>query len=185
MRHLLATAASSAVLAALAGCGGDDEEFEPIPSRDAEALVAQLEQVAELTPARCGSATFQISQLEDKSARLPEGIDPDVRTAIDDGLGRLRELVEDECAEREEEDTTTTEEDEEPAETDTEPETETIPTETEVQPEPDPEPEPEPEEPEPVEPDPLEPPGGGDDGTPGGGQGGGQDGGAPAPGDAP
>jgi hypothetical protein len=164
VRRLLAVAVSVAALAG-AGCG-DDEEFDPIPADDADALIQQLDQVADgVDRGRCGGPRFQVGELEEKVARLPDGIDPDLRQALEDGLARLRELVDEECGR-----------DEEDQETDTQ-ETETVPTETVTVPT---ETEPEPTETEPMETQPTEteiqptiPDGGGQPGPPG------QGGGAP------
>ena len=113
-----------------AGCGGDDEEGEPIPAADADALLTQLELVRDRSDRGiCGGANTQVDQLEQKAAALPEDVDPDVRSALDEGLEHLRDLVNDECEEnREEPETDTTET--EPPPVDTEPE-ETEPEETE------------------------------------------------------
>ena len=143
-----------------AGCGSDDEEGEPIPRAQAQALLDQLALVEDRSDRGiCGSANTQVDELEQKVEQLPENVDPDVRSALEDGLDRLRDLVSDECEENQEEpDTDTTEtEPEVPTETQTEetdteedeeePETETQPTETEPPPT---ETEPPPEEPAPL-----------------------------------
>jgi hypothetical protein len=176
------TALALALALALPACGSDDEDdFDPIPSRQAEALVTQLAQVEERIDAEsCGGARFQITgggQLRDKVERLPRGVDPELRDALEEGLDRLLELVEEDCdriseerrRDREQTDTETTETDTtptEPIETDTTP-TEPPPTETE----------PPPTEPPPTEPEETEPP----LTTPGGNVPPGQDGGTPAP----
>jgi hypothetical protein len=142
-------AATTLVLGALfaVGCGSDDEEGEPIPAADAQALVTQLDQTEQLVEdGTCRGARFQVTgdgQLEDKVAALPEDVDADVRQALEDGLDRLAGLIDDECGEDEDTETDTTEtEPEVPTETqetdeeddDEETETEPPPTETEPPP---------------------------------------------------
>lgn len=157
-----ATLACTLGLGLVSGCGGgSDEEFDPIPARSVEAILTQLDQVEERCDAgQTGSAQFQVREIEDKVDALPEGIDPDVREALRDGVERLGQLVEADCAEDEPEETDTQPTD---TQTETEPETDTQPTETETQPEP--EPEPEPTTPPPTTPPPTTPtppsPGGG------------------------
>jgi hypothetical protein len=128
-----ATLASLALL--VTGCGSDDEKGEPIPASQAQALVQQLDQTEQLVEdGTCGGASFQVTgdgQLQDKVAALPEDVDEDVRQALDDGLDRLADLIDDECGEAEEPGTDTTETETQPTETQ---ETETQPTETETQP---------------------------------------------------
>ena len=135
------------------GCGSDDEEGEPIPAADAQALVTQLDQTEQLVEdGTCRGARFQVTgdgQLEDKVAALPEDVDADVRQALEDGLDRLADLIDDECGQDEETETDTTEtepevptetqetEEDDGEETETEPpptETEPPPTETEPPP---------------------------------------------------
>lgn len=119
--------ATIAILAlVLAGCGSDDESGEPIPARQADSLLTQLELVQDRSDRGiCGGANTQIDQLEQKVADLPRDVDADVRSALEDGLDRLRELVNDECEQnREEPETDTTETEPPPTDTqDTQPET--------------------------------------------------------------
>lgn len=123
------------VLALAAGCGGD-EEGDPIPAQDAQLLLEQLDGIeTQVENGRCGSATFQIrgdGELQDKIAALPDSVDADVRSAIEDGADRLLELVQDECG-RDEEPTDTQETETQPTETETQP-TETQPPSTETTP---------------------------------------------------
>lgn len=159
----IASISAALVLALAAGCGGD-EEGEPIPAQNARALLQQLDGIeSQVEIGRCGSATFQIrddGQLQDKIAALPDSVDADLRSALEDSADRLLRLVEDECGQDEEPtDTTETEppqtEETEPPETqETE---ETQPPETQEE-----EPPPTEEEPPPTEtippPDQGEPP---------------------------
>lgn len=139
-------AATTLVLGALlvAGCGSDEEEGEPIPAGDAQALLTQLDQTEQLVEdGTCRGARFQVTgnrQLEDKVAALPDDVNADVRQALADGLDRLADLIDDECGQEEEPETDTTETETQPEETEpeeTEPEeTETEPEETETEPPP-------------------------------------------------
>ena len=134
MRRVLVSILGIAALFA-AGCGDSGDNGEPIPARQADALLTQLDQVERLADdGKCNSARFQVTgdgQLEDKVGRLPDDTDPDVRSALSDGLDRLLELIDDECGgNREQTDTTETEtQPAPPPETETQ-ETETQPTET-------------------------------------------------------
>lgn len=110
-------------LALLAGCGGGDkkDKGDPIPASKGDALVTQLEGIqSAFDNGRCGSAKFQISnqgQLQDKAEELPDAVG--VKQALLDGIGRLSQLVDQQCE----------------APTDTQKtQTETIPTETETTP---------------------------------------------------
>ena len=131
--RFIACISAALVLALAAGCGGE-EEGEPIPAQDAQLLLSQLDGIeTQIENGRCGSATFQIrgdGELQDKIAALPDAVDADVRSALEDSADRLLELVEDECGE-DEEPTDTVETETTPTETETQPtETETTPTET-------------------------------------------------------
>lgn len=124
-----------AVVALGAGCGADDEGT-PIPSDQAGALEAQLNgvaaRIANGTPGACrdvieGDDTNR-TPIENTLAALPDGVDADVREALQGSFDRLFELVEQRCAELEEDETETTET---PTETTIEPEeteTQTTPT---------------------------------------------------------
>jgi hypothetical protein len=127
------------VVAALvvAGCGEDDEG-KPIPADTASALNAQLDGVqARLdngTAGACrdvlegprGPNRTQVSQIIDS---MPDDVDSDVRSALEDSYSNLWELVEQECDEKAQQEESQQEPEPEP--TEPEPtETETTPTET-------------------------------------------------------
>jgi hypothetical protein len=162
---------------AAAGCGSEDEG-EPIPSVQAEALLAQLEVVQNRLDQGSAGACQDVfthaespnqSTVDELLAQIPEDVDPEVRSALEQSFARLWELVGQECDERAAE-----EEQQQP-----EPEpTETAPPPEEEEEEPDEEEEeapPEEEEPPPPDETPLPPEGDGDnDGAiPGEGNGGG------------
>ena len=88
---------------AAAGCGSDDEG-DPIPADSATALQAQLDNVhARLDNGTVGACDDILSgprdpntdQVEQLISQLPEGVDADVRSALEDGFDRLFQLVED------------------------------------------------------------------------------------------
>ena len=159
---------------AIAGCGGDDEG-EPIPAQTAQALEAELDGVqARIDNGSAGACNDilegdndpnleRVQQLLDS---LPDDVDPDVRSALEDSFDRLWELVQQDCDDKAQEES---ERRQEP-----EPEPEPTPTETEEEPETPPETDtaPVPTDPEQT---PLPPEGDGDnDGAlPGEGNGGG------------
>ena len=131
---------------AIAGCGGD-EEGEPIPAQTAQALEAELDGVqARIDNGSAGACNDilegdrgpnleRVQQLIDD---LPEDVDPDVRSALEDSFDRLWELVQQDCDDKaQEEESERQEEPEpepEPTPTEPEPEPEPTPTETETAP---------------------------------------------------
>ena len=143
-----------------AGCGQD--EGRPIPTGAARDLVARFDEVKRRVDARACNDVREDSlpAIQKEIDGLPANVDKDVRSTLEDGVGRLKELIEADCVEPPKaapQETTTPEPDPQPQEDPT--------------PTPDPEPEPTPEpDPEPT-PTPEPDPGGG--GSNGGGNGGG------------
>ena len=158
---------------AVPACGGDDEG-EPIPSSAARQMLDRLEEVERRSdPLRCGDLRQDsLPVLERQVGDLPERVDPDVRDALEDGIRRLGELVDEDCEEERRRRERQREEEESQTDTETtplpEPEPEPPKTETEEEPPP-----PDTEE----EPPPDEEPPGNNGGQPGNGNGGNQGGG--------
>jgi outer membrane biosynthesis protein TonB len=160
---------------ATVGCGGDDEGA-PIPAQTAQALQTELDGVqARLDNGSAGACNDilegergpNLERVQQLLDGLPDDVDPDVRSALEDSFNRLWELVQEDCDEKAQE--------EESQQEEPEPEPEPTPTETEPEPEPTPtetEPEPVPTTPEET---PLPPEGDGNNGgaVPGEGNGGG------------
>jgi hypothetical protein len=132
-------ALAAAALIATAGCGGDDEGA-PIPAATATALNGELDGVQrrldEGSAGACrdileGSRGPNLERVRELIDAMPDDVDADVRSALEDSFDRLWELVERDCDEKAAE-----EEDAQPApEPEPEPppeetETETTPTET-------------------------------------------------------
>jgi hypothetical protein len=177
LKRILLLALLGAALA-VAGCGGD-EEGEPIPAQTAQALQAELDGVqARIDNGSAGACNDilegdrgpNLERVQQLIQDLPEDVDPDVRSALEDSFDRLWELVQQDCDDKAQEEESERQEEPEP-----EPEPEPAPTETEPEPEPTPtetETAPVPTEPEEA---PLPPEGDGDnDGElPGAGNGGG------------
>jgi len=131
-----------AVVAALAvaGCGGDDEpRGEKLPPTVTRTLLQQLESVGDRVAAGVSGAcddiysedVGNIGPIDDALSSIPSEVDPEIRSALEQSIERLTQLVDQECdeirsAEQGEQDTTT---DETPTETVTT-ETETVPAET-------------------------------------------------------
>ena len=106
-RHLLGLLGICSTLA-LAACGSSDEpEGDPLPA-DA---VAQLQQRLDEIERRYQDAVDNsnvgacedigndsLPAVEDVIAGLPESVDPELRTAVDQSFARLAELTETECA---------------------------------------------------------------------------------------
>ncbi len=142
---------------AAAGCGSDDEG-DPIPADSAAALEEQLDNIqARLDNGSVGACDDILSgprgpnvdAVNQTIASLPDGVDQDVRSGLEDGFDQLFSLVDERCNELRDEadtqqDTGTTEEPPVVTETETEPPPETD-TEVEPPPETDTEVEPPPE----------------------------------------
>jgi hypothetical protein len=144
---------------AAAGCGSD-EQGDPIPPDSAATLQNQLDNIkARLDNGSVGACDDILSgprgpnvdAVDQAIASLPDGVDQDVRSALQDGFDKLFSLVDDRCNELREDaesqqETDTTEEP--PVVTETEtvpppetetvppPETETVPPDTETTPPP-------------------------------------------------
>jgi hypothetical protein len=132
---------------AVAGCGSDDEG-DPIPADSAAVLQDQLDNVqARLDNGSVGACDDILSgprgpnveAVNQAIAQLPDGVDEDVRSGLQDGFDKLFSLVDERCNElREETESQGTDTAEEPpvvTETETvpPPETETVaPPETET-----------------------------------------------------
>ncbi len=137
---LLCLIAAVAALA-IVGCGGDDEpQGEKLPPAVTKTLLQQLESVGDRVAAGVSGAcddiysddVGNIGPIDDALNSIPSDVDPEIRSALEQSIERLTQLVDQECdeirsAEQGEQDTTTT--DETPTETVTT-ETETVPAET-------------------------------------------------------
>jgi hypothetical protein len=132
-------------LLALPGCGGD-EEGEPIPAQTAQALQTELDGVqARLdngTEGACrdileGSRGPNMERVNQLIQSMPDDLDADVRSALEDSFDQLWELVEQDCDDKAAEEESQPEPEPEPTPTETT-ETEPVPpeTDTETQPEP-------------------------------------------------
>ncbi len=146
LKRILLLTALAAVLG-VAGCGGDEEEGAPIPSDTATALESELDNVqARLNNGSAGACRDilegsrgpnleRVRQLLDS---LPDNVDPEVRSALEDSFDRLWELVEQDCDDKAAEEESEPEPEPEPEPTPTETEEEPTPTETETAPAPEP-----------------------------------------------
>lgn len=146
----LAPLAAMAVLM-VAGCGDSGlSENEKIPADVSQALLAEIEDINNRVQAGVGGACDDIFEnkpggnfqaVDGELARVPDDVDRDVRSTLEQSVDRLRQLVDEECTEiqaSEDQETTPDVEPVEPVpeETETVPtETETTPTETETTPE--------------------------------------------------
>jgi hypothetical protein len=145
-RGIFALALVAAALA-VAGCGGD-EEGKGIPAVTATALGEQLDNVqARIQEGSVGACKDILEapkergpnkqQVEDLIDSMPDDVDPDVKSALQDSFDNLWDLVQQECDDKaskeKKADTTPTEtQTEETTPTEAETETETTPT-TETQ----------------------------------------------------
>jgi hypothetical protein len=135
--YVLVLLALGACLAA-AGCGGD-EEGKPIPAATATALQSQLDNIQarvdngsagacrDIVEGSRGPNKQQVQQLIDS---MPDSVDSDVRSALQDSFDNLWDLVDQDCQDKaDKEQSQKQEQPEEPTQTETTP-TETTPTET-------------------------------------------------------
>jgi len=147
IRQAAALATTLAALA-IAGCGGSDEpKGEKLPPDVTQTLQQQLESVADRVAAGIGGACDDIyasaaddgniDAIDTALSEIPAAVDPEIRTALERSVERLKQLVDQECEqihsdEQREQDTLTDETvPDETTETETTPtETETTPTET-------------------------------------------------------
>ncbi|MGI9080741.1 MAG: hypothetical protein ACR2FZ_00465 [Thermoleophilaceae bacterium] len=143
-RHLATLAAAAAVLLP-AGCGSsEDPKGEPLPAEAVAELTRRLDEVQrrfddgtkEGNAGACKDIeTDSYKGIDATVANLPQDVDDDVRTALEESLARLRELTRDGCSGVE--DTHTEPEPTPPPQTIPQ---ETIPQQTEKQPKKDEEP---------------------------------------------
>lgn len=138
--HLLCALAASAALA-LAGCGGDDEpQGEKLPPDISQTLLKQLDSVGDRVAAGVSGAcddiysedpdTGNIGPIDDALASIPSDVDPEIRSALEQSIERLTQLVDQECDQiRADEQGIDTETETTPTETVTT-ETETVPADT-------------------------------------------------------
>ncbi|HEV2753430.1 MAG TPA: hypothetical protein VGV36_06295 [Solirubrobacteraceae bacterium] len=179
-RSLVSIPAALAALA-LGACGGGTEGG--IPDSRADALIEDLDQVASaVSSARCDDAAAQVQSFSDRVVELPDSVDTELVTRLQEGAGLLQEQAATECektrseTEAEEEEPPPVQEEEAPTIEQPAPEEEPEEVEPVEPPEPaDPPPTPEP----PPPPEPEEDPGNGNDG------GGGSSGGTTPPGVIP
>jgi len=139
--QLLAGLAATAAVA-VAGCGGSDEpQGEKLPASVSTALLKQLDSVSDRVAADVAGACDDIyapasegGNIEPIDAALnsiPSDVDPEIRSALEQSIQRLEQLVDEECTEirSAEQDSQDTTDETTPTETVTT-ETETVPTET-------------------------------------------------------
>jgi hypothetical protein len=129
-----------------AGCGSDDEEGSPIPAQAASELQKRLDSVQgrfDFGGGACADIPEDQQLANQTIASLPSDVDPDVRSALQDGFDRLFQLTDEQCDEQkgQETETTPTPTETTPTPTETTPTettpTETTPTQTEQQPPPE------------------------------------------------
>ena len=170
----IAVATLVALALTIAGCGDSEEpQGEKLPPAVTQELLAQLDSVGDRVAAGVSGACDDIYASEAEGGNIepidaalssiPPGVDPEIRTALEQSVDRLKQLVDEECAEigaaEQDDQDTVTEEEPPPTETETT-ETETVPTETDTT-----ETETDTAPTTPEEPPEAEPPGRGPDGT--------------------
>ncbi|MEJ7717362.1 MAG: hypothetical protein WKF31_05120 [Thermoleophilaceae bacterium] len=136
-----------AVTMALSACG-QDVEPRGIPSRDAQYLVAQLDEAERRVSNRACLDARQgnLVRIERNVANLPDDVNQNVRDALSESVDNLGTLIEEKCRERPKPEPEPTPTETTPTETTPEPTTpdpgptttEEKPTETQEKPEPDP-----------------------------------------------
>lgn len=124
----------------VAGCGNDDEG-KPIPADTAAGLNAELDTVqARIDNGSAGACRDILEgsrgpnddRVQQLIANMPDDVDADVRSALEESADRLWELVQQECEDKAAEEESQQEPEPEPTQTETTEttETETTPTET-------------------------------------------------------
>ena len=100
-RALASAGALVLTLAALAGCGGQ-EQTQTIPASSARNLLAQLDEVGRRVNARACSdvRNDSLPALQQHVDSLPDRVDDQVRATLDDGVAHLEELVSSQCRPR-------------------------------------------------------------------------------------
>ncbi|HEX2161962.1 MAG TPA: hypothetical protein VHF88_09105 [Thermoleophilaceae bacterium] len=141
--HLLWTLAAVFALA-VTGCGDDDEpQGRKLPPEVTQTLLQQLDSVGDRVAAGVPGACDDIyaseaeggniEPIDNALSSIPANVDPEIRSALEQSVERLTQLVDQECAEirsaAQDPDETVTEDDPPPVET-VETETETVPVET-------------------------------------------------------
>ena len=137
-KRISLVAVLAAALAA-AGCGSDDDEGAPIPARQADALMAQLDNVqGRLDNGSVGACEDIFTHPDSPNqptvdsilTQIPQNVDQDVRSALERSFQRLWDLVDRECDKRKPDEPAEPEPDPQPEEpTETEPPAETVPPE--------------------------------------------------------
>jgi hypothetical protein len=131
-----------AVSLAVAGCGGD-EEGKPIPAATATALNNELDGVqARLDQGSSGACRDilegprdpNMARVQELIDSLPDDVDSDVRSALEDSFDNLWDLVQQDCDDKAQEEKSQQQQPEQTTPEDTTPET--TPTDTETQTEP-------------------------------------------------
>jgi hypothetical protein len=129
----------------MTGCGGNDKG-DPIPAATAESLNAQLDGVqARLDQGSAGACKDILEgprgpnkqQVQDLIDSLPDSVDSDIKSALQDSFDNLWDLVDQECQDRADKadktQTNTTPTETQTETTPTETQTETTPTETQTE----------------------------------------------------
>lgn len=110
-RPIIAAICAVVALVAVAGCGGGDDEPEPsIPSEDALTLISTLQEIqANVDADSCLVAQDKVEELGTELDALPDTVNADVKSALEEGRTNLSQLIDDpdQCSREE---TTTTEE---------------------------------------------------------------------------
>jgi hypothetical protein len=100
-RLALSRALAAVALGLLASCGGQDQG-RPIPAATARDIAARLDEVGRRVDAEACNDIREDSlpALRRQVDGLPERVDDQVKTTLDDGIGHLEELVDSECRQR-------------------------------------------------------------------------------------
>jgi hypothetical protein len=86
------------VLLVLPGCGSKKSQGSPIPSQQANRMIALLQQAdTQASSGICRGADAKVRQAQGVLDGLPRSVDPNVRRDLADGLARLRSLISQQC----------------------------------------------------------------------------------------
>lgn len=93
---LLLAAALGLSAAFLVACG---DRNNLIPSSNADAINNKLDSVTDAAAGgRCGRARGAASAAQDEARKLPDNVDPKLRSTVDDGLSRVASQADAQCA---------------------------------------------------------------------------------------
>jgi hypothetical protein len=88
----------AAALLALPGCGSSNSSGSPIPTKQADQMIALTRQAdTQASQGTCQGADAKVRQAQSVLDSLPRSVNTDVRQGLADGFARLRSLIAQQC----------------------------------------------------------------------------------------